>query len=357
VSTLVHLRKRRQLIGALNAGALAGCNSIIEPRAQNVAASHALIKPKKLRAGQTIGLFAPGGFVTQAQVERSQDNMRSLGFKVKLAPNIFARWGGYAGTVPERVQSLHQLYFDSDVAALWAVRGGSGTLGLLPLLDYAQMGATPKPVIGYSDISALHLALLSQAGLVSFHGPVASSTLSEFTTASFKSVLMQGLNEQSLRLAPEHSARAKLEPAFEYAQLQPGVGVGKLIGGNLSTLASLIGSKYLPNLDRSIVFLEDIAEAPYRIDRLLHQLFNQYPVNRLAGVALGIFTKSDPPDADPSLSLRQVLEFHLNDASTPSAYGFSFGHIAPQWTLPLGINARLDTINQSVTLLEPAVTD
>jgi muramoyltetrapeptide carboxypeptidase len=349
--------KRRQFLGALNAAALSGCTSLNLSTVQKHPTVPTLVKPQRLRLGQTIGLFAPGGYVTPAQLDRSQENLKKLGFKVKLAPNIFARWGGYAGTIQERVNSLEQLYFDDEVAGLWAVRGGSGTIGLLPFLNYAALRAKPKPVIGYSDISALHLALLSQAGLVSFHGPVASSTFSEFTTACFNAVLMQPQAEQTLALAPEHSARGKTEAAYEYYEIQRGVTTGQLVGGNLSTLVSLVGSKYLPNIEQSIVFLEDIGEAPYRIDRLLHQLFNLYPPNRLSGLAFGIFAKAEPPDSDPSLSLKQVLAAHLNEARTPSAYGYSFGHIAPQWTLPLGINTRLDTANQTLTLLETAVTD
>jgi muramoyltetrapeptide carboxypeptidase len=337
---------RRQLLSAIGASTLGGCTQlspIAAPRYGD------LIKPPKLQIGQTVGLFAPGGYVTPQQIQLAKDNMQKLGFEVKLAKHLEARWGGYAGTIEQRAESFHDLYFDNSVSALWAVRGGSGTIGILPELQYAKMAKNPKAIIGYSDITALHLALLAKANMISFHAPVASSSFLPFTVACLQAVLMKPQNGLTLNLFDDHRLGA--------TSLQSGVAKGRLIGGNLSLVSALTGTSFLPPLDNALLFLEDTAEPPYKIDRMLHQLFLHCPANRLAGLLLGIFSKSDPPDADPSLTLQQVIQNHIARAALPSSYGLSFGHIAPQWTLPVGAMARFDSAAGSITLLEAVVTN
>ncbi len=338
---------RRQLLSAIVASSLSACSQLLPATAPLATAS--LIRPRKLQLGQTVGLFAPGGYVTPEQIKTAQDNMQKLGFEIKLAKNIEARWGGYAGTIEQRTDSFHDLYFDNSVAALWAVRGGSGTIGILPHLQYAKIAQNPKAIIGYSDITALHLALLAKANMLSFHGPVASSNFLPFTIACLQAVLMQPQIGFVLNLFDGHRAGAK--------SFHDGVAKGRLIGGNLSLVSALTGTGFLPKLESALLFLEDTAEPPYKIDRMLHQLFLHCPANQLGGLLLGIFSKSDPPDADPSLTLQQVIQSHLAQAAIPSAYGLSFGHIAPQWTLPVGAMASFDSAAGSLTLLENVVTD
>ena len=291
-----------------------------------------------------MGLVAPSGVMAEAQVERGLDNMRTLGLRPRLGSNLRAARGGYAGTVAQRVADLHEMFADRQVRAIWAARGGSGASALLPHLDYGLVRANPKVVVGYSDLTALHLALLRHAGLVSFHGPVSSSTFSTFSLAQLRAVLFDGADTLVL---PANGDEAHVYRA--------GRAEGPLLGGNLSTLAALVGTPNLPDVRGALLFLEDVGEAPYRIDRMLTQLEQAGILAAAAGVALGVCRKCVATDDEPSLSLQEVFEDRLLSLRVPVASGFAFGHIPQQVTLPLGIRARMDTATREITLLEPAV--
>ncbi len=324
-----------------------------------------IVKPPKLKPGSTVGLIAPSGVIDQAILDLCINNLQSLGFNVRPSKNILARWGGYAGTIEQRTSDFHEMFFDNQISAIWTARGGSGCAGLLPYLQYDRIRASPKILIGFSDITALHLALQARAGLVTFHGPGAGSTMAPFSVTHMRAALMESANERIIHLAPEHVARAPTEPEFAYRSLSNGIAQGVLVGGNLSIVASLVGTPFLPELKNKLLFLEEVREAPYRIDRLLNQLSQQSASSTannqptsfagIAGAALGIFSRCNPPDSDPSLTLTEVIDHHFSNQLAPAAYGFSFGHIAPQITVPLGINAQLDTNAKTITLLESAL--
>jgi muramoyltetrapeptide carboxypeptidase len=248
------------------------------------------------------------------------------------------------------------MFRDDSVRAIWAARGGSSASTLLPHLDYALMRATPKALVGYSDVTAVHLALLRHANLVSFHGPVSSSTFSDYNAAHLRAVLMDDAVGTRMPL------REREPDAFPPEEGAPqvfrsGVAEGPLVGGNLSTLVALIGTPHMPHLRGCILFLEDVGEAPYRIDRMLTQLEQAGVFAQAAGVALGIFRKCTPPDDEPSLTLRQVFADRFASLRVPCAYGFPIGHIAQQLTLPLGVRARMDADARTITLLEPATAN
>lgn len=292
-----------------------------------------------------VALVAPSGVTTEAQIERGIANLRSLGLEPRLAPNLRAAHGGYAGTVAQRVDDIHAMFRDGDVRALWAARGGSGCGALLPHLDYALMRAHPKAVVGYSDVTALHGAMLRRAGLVGFHGPVSSSTFSAFSAAQLRAVLFDGA-----------AGPLPLPSSFEAPRvLRAGRAEGPLVGGNLSTLASLVGTPFMPEVHGAVLFLEDVGEAPYRIDRMLTQLEQSGATTAAAAIALGIFRKCVPPDDEPSLTLGEVFDDRFAAARAPVVQGLAFGHIPEQVTLPLGVRAALDAGRRELVLLEPAV--
>jgi muramoyltetrapeptide carboxypeptidase len=328
----------------------------------NSAKLTAAIKPARLEPGQTVGLIAPSGFVNTASVERYVNNLQTLGVKVVLAKNLMSRWGGYGGTIQERVQDLHAMFLDKNIHAIWAARGGSGASGLLPYLDFEIIRNNPKILVGYSDVTALHLAIHQRTGLVTFHGPVAGSLFSEFTTKYLRAVLMNMGPELRLPLANEHTAMAQDQPHFQLREINGGIATGQLWGGNLSIVASLLGGGFLGSnpqqvLKDKLLFLEDVGEAPYRLDRLLTQLAQSQSngFHSTAGVMLGVFSKIKPPDDDPTLTMHEVFDHHFKSVKRPAVYGYSFGHVPHQWTLPIGVNARLDTTEQTLTLLESAV--
>lgn len=314
-----------------------------------------LIKPPRLKRGDVVGLVAPGGVVDDALIEKCVRNLESLGFSVKPARNIRAARGGYAGTVAERVEDLHSMARDRNVAALWAARGGSGCLALLPHIDYATMRRHPKVLIGYSDITALHLALYRHAGLITFHGPVASSTFSDISVAHLQAVLMEAKPQWTFHIPEAALARATDRPQFAPRTFRGGVAEGRLSGGNLSTLCALVGTRYAASARGHLLFLEEVSEAPYRIDRLLTQLRYAGVLQGAAGILLGVFQKCEAPPGEASLTLAQTLDEHFSKSRVPAGYGYAFGHIPQQYTLPVGARARLDADARTLTLLEAAV--
>jgi muramoyltetrapeptide carboxypeptidase len=326
-------------------------------------ASHApaypqkLIKPPRLRQGAMVGLVMPSGVTDDAHIEKCHRQLEALGFRVKPGKNIRAAYGGYAGSVQERLDDLHDMFGDREVSAIWAGRGGSGASALLPGLHYDLIRRNPKILIGYSDITALHLAIYRRAGLVTFHGPVASSTPTDYTVTQMQAVLMNPRPETTIYMSIENQRRADTQPAFAMRTIRSGVAEGRLVGGNLSVLAALIGTPYAAELRNHLLFLEDVSEAPYRVDRMLTQLDQAQGLKNAAGSMLGVFTRGDTPKGDKSLTMDEVINDHFARLPAPSVYGFSFGHIPHQFTIPMGIRARLDTETQTLTLLESAVSD
>jgi muramoyltetrapeptide carboxypeptidase len=314
------------------------------------------VKPPRLRPGALVGVVAPSGVLDDALAERLVRNLEAFGLRVKMAPNVRAAHGGYAGTVAQRVSDLHGMLREREVEALWCARGGSGCTALLPHLDYALFRRTPKILVGYSDVTALHLALLRRAGLVTFHGPVATSTFSDYTAANLRAVLMEPQPRRAFEGAEENFARAMHEPQFEPRPYVEGIATGRLVGGNLSVVAAMVGTPYGIVAGPGLLFLEEVGEAPYRIDRMLTQLRQAGILGAATGSALGVFQRCEPTDGEPSLTLQEVLREHFATGSRPAGYGYSFGHIAHQITLPVGVRAQLDTRQQLLTLLEPAVS-
>ncbi|MFA6596996.1 MAG: LD-carboxypeptidase [Ignavibacteriaceae bacterium] len=314
-----------------------------------------IIKPKKLNVGDTIGLVSPGGFITEEQLEESKTNMTSLGFSVIAAKNILNRFGYFAGTDRQRAEDLHEMFGNKKIDGIVCVRGGYGCARVLDFLDFNLIKRNPKALIGYSDITALLYGIYSQTGLIGFHGPVATSTFNEFSVTNFKNVLMNPRKKTPLYIAEEDPAKSEYKPFI----IRSGKAEGKLVGGNLSIVASLIGTKYDVDSKGKIIFLEEVGEEPYRVDRMLTQMIQAGKFKHAAGVALGVFSKCEPkPDESGianSFSLSEVLQERLFQLKIPVLYGLSFGHIVNKFTLPFGINAELDVDNQKLTLLEEGV--
>ena len=350
----------RRAFGMLAAGA---AGSTIMPAAAHVSTHAApramkqrLLKPPRLSFGDTIGLIAPGGHTNDAGIARAVAKIELLGFKVRQGANLRAVHGNYGGSVQQRCDDLHAMFRDSDIKAIWCIRGGSGCISLLASLDYALIRAHPKILIGYSDITALHLAIYRHAGLVTFHGPVAGSGASNYSTEQMLTVLMEPRTSYTIEMAPENAQRALTEPHYAVRTATHGQATGRLIGGNLSMVSALAGTPYAADFRRAILFLEDVNEAPYRIDRWMTQLDLAVGFRNAAAVMVGICENCVPNDDELSLTLDETLDLHLKPLVVPAVSGYSFGHIRNQFTLPMGINARIDTLRQTVTLLEPAVT-
>jgi muramoyltetrapeptide carboxypeptidase len=315
-----------------------------------------IIKPKALKAGDTIGLVTPASPITPEQLEKAVKNIEALGFKVVYnEKRVLSKYGYLAGEDLFRADDLNLMFNNPEIDGIWCVRGGYGTARILGMLNYKVIKEHPKVLIGYSDITALLQAIFKHTGLVCFHGPAAASEFTEYTKRHVKAVLMNPQKTYEIDYAVENLDNESTE--FQPIVIQEGIAEGRLIGGNLTLVTSLIGTRYDINYDNRLVFLEDIGEQPYRIDRMITQLLLAGKFQRARGVILGVFLDCEAKKGSQSLSLRETLLDRFQYFKVPVIYGMSFGHIANQFTFPLGINARLNTENKSVTLLESSVND
>ncbi|RJE74463.1 LD-carboxypeptidase [Reichenbachiella sp. MSK19-1] len=347
---------RRKFIGrsAVLAGASVLPYQSVEARSQQ--GELPIIKPKALAVGDTVGLVTPGSALVGDAEAKAEANMKALGFKVVKSKNYNVRTGFVAGTDQQRVDDLHEMFSNPDVDGIVCARGGYGTGRLLQMLDYDLIKRNPKVLLGFSDITALHYAIYQQTGLVCFHGPVASSEFSIHTTTDAQRVLMAG--DRAVIKRPL-TWEEKSAESYQYMRLVDGVAKGQLIGGNLSIVCSMLGTPYDVDYTNKIVFLEEVGESLYRVDRMLTQLLNSGKLDACAGVVLGVFAscraKSGGVDDDHYVTLTKVLKDRLGELNVPVIYGLPIGHIDDNSTLPIGIEAKMDSKKGTLTLLETAV--
>jgi len=322
-------------------------------------AQPAVLLPKALKPGDTIGLITPASplFEAKRTLMEAEQNLARLGFKTKAAKNIFKKHGYLAGSVQERVNDLHDMFLDPQVQAIMTIRGGYGSAQLLPHLDYQLIKNNPKILIGYSDITSLLAGIHAKSGLVTFHGPVAVSTFTDFTKEYFFKTLTSG---QAVGLIDSESFASENSSIDHVLTLHKGKAEGRLIGGNLTLMQSLIGTPYDFNGDGAILFFEEVGEEPYDLDRILNHMKQAGKFDKCKGVFFDRLDSTRPssyrPAFNSSLSVEEVLENVFKDFDFPVCIGFSIGHIKDKPTLPLGLRARLDADRKQISILEPAVS-
>ncbi len=349
--------KRKNFIKTISTAAVgAGIFSSSAITSAEAKSNKPVVKPKRLKTGDTIGLVAPGSYISESELQDSIKNLEALGFKVVYSDKILLQNGYFSGTDEQRAEDLTNMFKRSDVSGIVCTRGGYGCARILPLLDYKVIENNPKVLIGYSDVTALHYGIFKKTGLVTFHGPVSISTFNTFSVMNFKKVLMNPVSGNVLI----NSNSGEDENPYGLVSLVNGKKQGRLLGGNLSITVSLIGTEFDLDYKDSIVYLEEIGEEPYRIDRMLTQMIQAGKFKDVNGIAMGIFRKCEPKKDDPSFtrsfSLMEVLRDRLGNLKIPVVYGMSFGHIKDKFTIPFGINAELDAETQTITLLESSVT-
>ncbi|HSM35051.1 MAG TPA: LD-carboxypeptidase [Longimicrobiales bacterium] len=312
------------------------------------------VKPPRLRPGSRVALVNPAGATFDKQdIEVVEDRLAALDLVPVRGWHLLDRHGYLAGTDEARASDINEMFADPTIDGIIAVRGGWGAARLLHLIDFDAVAEHPKVFMGYSDITTLLLAFQARTGLVTFHGPVGTSEWNDFSVGALRAIVFEGTaptlsnpRERGSDLVPtQHRPRV----------ITAGRARGRLLGGNLTVLASLLGSPYVPDWTGSILFLEDIGEAIYRIDRLLTQLSLAGVLESVAGVVFGKCTDCDPDSTYGSLTLPEVLQHHLGGLGIPVWAGGMVGHIPLKWTLPLGVEAEIDTESATVRLLEPAV--
>ncbi len=318
--------------------------------------SKALMRPPRLAPGCRVALVAPAGpLLERDDLARGSELCRALGYEPLLAPNAGERYGYLAGRDEQRLSDLNAALRDPRVDAVWCLRGGYGMTRILDGVDFDAVRARPKAVIGYSDITALINAIARRSNVVTFHGPMSRSSLSPFSRAHFERVLTTSEPAGRLGRLPQPS-EVLVSRENRLVTLSPGAAEGHLVGGNLTLLQALIGTPYQPDFDGAILFLEDVNEELYSVDRMLAHLRMVGVLGRLAGVIVGRFTDMKRGTEDGTLGFDEVLATYLLPLGIPVAYGFPLGHIDDQWTMPLGVSARLDASAGEVELLEPAVS-
>ena len=315
-----------------------------------------MTKPPRLRPGDTVGLIEPAGFTDDAfDLEIVRETIAAMGLKPKPARHLVARYGYLAGKDAERAADVNTMFADPEVRAIFAVRGGWGCARILPYLDFPMIRANPKLLVGFSDITALHLAFAARAGFTTIHGPNAASSWPQFSWDAFRAIAFDGATPTLLN--PQAKEDRLVPLTGRVRTFHGGRASGRLLGGNLTVLAAMMGTPWLPDFNGAILFLEDVDEAPYRIDRMLTQLALAGVLGRLSAVVFGQCTGCAP--SGPSyggFTLSEVLEQHLGPLGIPAFQGAAIGHIANQFSLPLGVSAEVDADAGSIRLLEPAVS-
>jgi len=297
------------------------------------------IKPfgamKPLTIGSRVALVAPSGILPdKAHVEHAEDNVRSLGWIPVRGENVHALHGYLAGSDDERLADLNRAIHDDSIDAIWCVRGGYGAMRILPGIDYPALRDNPRPLIGFSDITALHAAIHRECGIISFHGPTARGNLTDFSRDSLIKAVAN--HEDSCGVA----AGGRV--------LRAGKARGRLAGGNLALITALLGTPYSVDFEGAILVIEDIDEAVYRVDRMMTQLLLAGALQRCTGLVIGDFRPPSNEKESDNRKLDDVIAEAAEKAGIPCFTGASFGHIADQWTIPLGAVAEMDTSDLSL---------
>jgi muramoyltetrapeptide carboxypeptidase len=307
-----------------------------------------IVRPPALAPGSRVALVAAAGPLAEGAVDRAAERVASFGWEPVIGDHARGRHGFLAAPDEARAADLNVALRNPDVHGLWLLRGGYGTMRILDSIELGHLTRRPKVLIGFSDNTALHLAARG-LGVVTFHGPhPATKEMTEFSAACLRQVVTRTSPAGLLPFPPGHAGRAQT--------LAPGVAEGRLVGGNLSVLAATAGTRIALNAKGAILFMEEVGEPAYRVDRMLTQLLLSGALNGVAGVAVGAFSES--PDADrPDLpSAAEVIHERLGRLGVPIAFGFPFGHVPDNWTLPVGTRARLDADAGTLTVLEAAVS-
>jgi muramoyltetrapeptide carboxypeptidase len=302
-----------------------------------------LRKPPRLRPGDLIGVVSPAAAVQAEVLQRGCVELERLGFSVRVGEHALDHHRFLAGTDLDRAHELTAMFRDPDVRAIFCSRAGYGSGRLLPLLNFPELARTPKIFLGYSDVTFLLNAFMQYAGFGCFHGPVVAGEFaggfSSRALTHLLGLLTTGMGEAGLRFP---------------TVIHKGVATGCLVGGCLSLLVASLGTSFSINTTDAILFIEDVGEKPYRIDRMLTQLKQAGKLDQVAGVIFAEMTGCLGDTNDPTLLLSIIAEVFA-EYSYPIGFGFPAGHGGENFALPFGTRVQLDTIHQTLTFLEPAV--
>lgn len=302
--------------------------------------------PKRLKKGDTIGICAPSGPLRRnEEAAEFTTILHQMGFKVMVGLHSFEKNGYFAGTDEQRATDFNDFIKEDSVDGIFFLRGGWGCARILPYVDFENIQNNPKVIMGFSDATSLLNAITEKTGVITFHGPSGNSSWNDYSKNYIRRVLME--------VDPVHYKNQEGDHAI--LTLTGGMAKGILLGGNLSVLTSMIGTPYFPTVDGGLLFLEEVGEEPYRIDRMLTQLQQAGIFDRCAGIILGNFRKCTAEEPERSFTLEQVFGQHFNDFGKPVYYGAQIGHTVNKWTVPIGVPAIMDADKGEVQLVGRAV--
>ncbi len=310
-----------------------------------------VIKPARLKKGDLIGLITPAS--TPELLTKIQDSVRhfeQLGYRVKLGKNVGKQYGYLGGLDEERLSDIHEMFADKKVKAIFSIRGGDGTIRLLDKINYGLIKRNPKILIGHSDITALQLAIYVKTGLITFSGPMAAVDFAN-DVDPFTEEMFWGMITSNKKIG-----KVKNPGGEKISTLTKGIASGRLIGGNLSLVGSLLGTQLLPKFDKSILFLEDVDEKPYRVDRYFAQMRLAKIFDKMSGMILCNFTDCEETDpSKKSLTINEVVYDYFATLKKPIIYNVVYGHVKSKNTIPMGVRARINATKGEFEILEGCV--
>jgi len=312
------------------------------------------LTPKALRKGETIGLISPSSHCAYPdKINQAVSYIENNGYRVQPSRHLNCIDTNPAIADQQKLHDLHEMFLNPAIKAIICLRGGAGASRLLKKINYELLAANPKIVVGYSDITALSLAIFAQTGLITFSGPMLATELyrpTAYTEEHFWGMLTSPAYALSLQNHPDHPITC----------IKAGKAEGRLLGGNLSVLSSMIGTPYLPSLNDSLLFLEDINEPAYRIDRMLSHLGNAGLLAQSKGVLFGQFGNEAENTTAENLRQQNIFNYYSTEAhsNAPVMRGLSYGHIKNLMTIPIGARFKMEIStegNFSLGALNPVI--
>lgn len=349
----------------LKSSATAGLMAIAGTKASGLAsaatapqAGRPLLKAKRLKAGDTVGLVAPATAVFQdVEADIARESLEALGLKVRFGQHMRDRHGYLGGEDKARAEDINKFFADTNISAVLPIRGGWGSARVLPYLDFETIRRNPKVMMGFSDITALHNSIHAKTGLVTFHGPNGGGRWDAWSVDYVKRVLFnaEAVTLSNPKALSDRNALTQVENRTR--TITPGKARGRIMGGNLTVLTAILGSPYVPDYTGAILFLEDVQENLYRIDRMLTSLKLAGILDKVKGVIFGTCSQCGPGnDNYAALTMEEILADHIKTLGVPAWQGAMIGHDQPQWTVPFGLEVEIDAAAATVTMTEAAVS-
>lgn len=343
--------KRRHFLGGLLS---IGTTTLLAHTPTGLASPKKLIRPKRLKEGDTIGLVAPGFAVSKEKMARMTQFLENAGFKVHQTGRI-GQHGYFSNTDQERANDINEMFSNTEVDAILCARGGYGCTRILELLDYHAIKENPKIILGFSDVTALLQAIHRKTGLIGFHGPVGTTIENDYAQQCISALLMESHSEILINPVALEGTKYEQESVYQRYTISAGQASGNIVGGSLTLICALIGTPYEIDFTNTIVCIEDVQEKPYRVDRMLTQLSQTKSFKKASGIIFGVCAGCDAEKSETDFTLEEVIINRIAPLKIPSMYGFSFGHVPDNCTLPIGARAYMDTETFNLKIAEAVV--